>query len=373
MRNLFLLFFFFLTGYNSFSQHAANAFRISENFNIDGQLTEPFWNNVEKNMIDSVYSGDSVYFFIDTAYLAVYRDSIITIDTITSIRKSDLTGYWKAIWNDTGIIIGVMVYDSIHYPGLFYSTSSWKTDKVEVYFDMNTTNLKDGVGASGYGGHYQFAENADSNSTPLYWMKDVQLKYHLFPPIIIKADPIHYIKADTIYYQYSFELYVPWTLLVDYNGSKFTPDGYTAFGFDVNLCDYDTLGWYNNDTVTWRVFKRRVWANKGVGTGPDWEDMDSAGLLTCVNYCCVTDIKSGLNDSQNTIRVYPNPFINQVRISNLKSGNAEVYIYNMQGKIILRRTISNNGTINLSSLQSGIYIFKVIEQNDTRAFRLIKK
>jgi hypothetical protein len=372
MRNLFILFFFFLTGISSFSQQSANAFRISDNFIIDGQLDEPFWNQAEKNSINRVYSGDSVYFYIDTTYYAVYRDSIITIDTVKTIRKSDLSGYFQAAWNDTGIIIGVMVHDSIHYPGLYYK-NSWTTDKVEVYFDMNTTNLKDGVGASGYGGHYQFAENADSNSSALYWMTDVQLKYHLFPPVIIKADTIHHIKADTIFYQYSLELYVPWTLLTDYNRNIFTPDGHTPIGFDVYLCDFDTMGWYNNDTVTRLAFKRRVWSNKGIGTAADWVDMDSAGLLTCVNYCCVTDINLGDTNSQNTLVVYPNPFSNQVRISNLKSDNAEVYLYDMQGKTIMQKTISNNEAINLSSLQSGIYIFKVIERNEMRAFRLIKQ
>jgi hypothetical protein len=101
--------------------------------------------------------------------------------------------------------------------------------------------------------------------------------------------------------------------------------------------------------------------------------MDSAGLLTCVNYCCVTDIKSGQINSQNTILIYPNPFSSQVKVNNLKYGNAEIIICDMQGKVVLRRNVNNNESLYLNSLKAGIYIFKVIERNDARAIRLIKQ
>ncbi|MDQ6763732.1 MAG: T9SS type A sorting domain-containing protein, partial [Bacteroidota bacterium] len=67
-------------------------------------------------------------------------------------------------------------------------------------------------------------------------------------------------------------------------------------------------------------------------------------------------------DSNGLLKVYPNPVQQDMHIkTSITLNNAQMKIYNLQGKLILQKIISGNGIINVSvrSLPTGIYVAKI--------------
>jgi hypothetical protein len=90
---------------------------------------------------------------------------------------------------------------------------------------------------------------------------------------------------------------------------------------------------------------------------------------------CVSVTSVGINDrflSNNLYPLYPNPSTNEVRISNFKSSIDNVSILDLTGKIIM--TIKpTSELLDLSQLNTGIYIVKIHEGNEIMVQKLIKE
>ncbi len=78
------------------------------------------------------------------------------------------------------------------------------------------------------------------------------------------------------------------------------------------------------------------------------------------------------------IEVYPNPTTENIFISNL--GAEEVFSYELtdaQGKVIVSKANAINGTkiteINVKSLEIGIYLIRIYNENATKTFRVVKQ
>lgn len=79
--------------------------------------------------------------------------------------------------------------------------------------------------------------------------------------------------------------------------------------------------------------------------------------------------------SFNNINIYPNPTKSIVTIDlgvNLTE-NATIELLNIVGKSIYSETTNNKTTINLSSYSKGIYLVKVVIENQTKVFKIIKQ
>ncbi len=65
--------------------------------------------------------------------------------------------------------------------------------------------------------------------------------------------------------------------------------------------------------------------------------------------------------------LYPNPVTNgktDITLPNNTTNNIEAHIYNLLGKkISLQRLIPRKNTLNISSLNSGIYLVKITQDN----------
>ena len=82
-------------------------------------------------------------------------------------------------------------------------------------------------------------------------------------------------------------------------------------------------------------------------------------------YVAVDDVTIGLATSVNTIststiNVYPNPTTGLVHVSTAK--DATIYVYNQVGALV--KTVSNTNTVDLSDVQNGTYIVKVVTNNN---------
>jgi len=73
-----------------------------------------------------------------------------------------------------------------------------------------------------------------------------------------------------------------------------------------------------------------------------------------------------------SIKYYPNPVTNNLHIE-LPGGENEIYVYSLTGKMLDEFSVLNKFfNYNMSEYQSGIYIFKVINNHNLRVFKVIK-
>ena len=74
----------------------------------------------------------------------------------------------------------------------------------------------------------------------------------------------------------------------------------------------------------------------------------------------------------NSTKIYPNPANNFLNIVSLKTGISSVEIYNLNGQLVLNKEVNNNQkTLNISSLESGIYIVDILSENTSVKRKLV--
>ena len=79
------------------------------------------------------------------------------------------------------------------------------------------------------------------------------------------------------------------------------------------------------------------------------------------------------NKSNLTIRIFPNPVINELTIYNIDK-NSLISIYDLNGQLlIIKIAKSITEKIDVSSLASGIYFIKIINENTINTSKLIKQ
>ncbi len=80
----------------------------------------------------------------------------------------------------------------------------------------------------------------------------------------------------------------------------------------------------------------------------------------------------GLSDYKQTLfEVYPNPTNNQVHIS-FSGSDAELTVYDLQGKIVLKDRIQNQGTVSLENFERGVYLFDFRNSQGQSVQRVVK-
>ncbi len=98
---------------------------------------------------------------------------------------------------------------------------------------------------------------------------------------------------------------------------------------------------------------------------------------TFFNYLCgAAGDENMLNTNSLTnleINIQPNPCINQLTIETAETTPLYLEIYNMSGQIIIQQHIKNNDSINLSHLNSGIYLAIITNDAGIRTHRKIIK
>jgi len=123
------------------------------------------------------------------------------------------------------------------------------------------------------------------------------------------------------------------------------------------------------DSVEYAISKCKAVSDGGVlvtGTGLRYEypyPYYSRGFLLYYRPPAGTDIVEA--DNYPSLRVYPNPTTNQLRITNyeLRDGAAEYSIYSVAGQIVLHGTLQDEtSVISLAPLAKGMYFLRVGEK-----------
>jgi PKD repeat protein len=128
-----------------------------------------------------------------------------------------------------------------------------------------------------------------------------------------------------------------------------------------------------NHTYEWQIENGAIISGQGTNAiNIQWLN-NGAGVLRCIitstNNCTDTAKlqlnvgPTGINDIKNSnIKIYPNPTNNIINIEGLnKNENNTIQIFDVQGKLVITKNITEKGTIDLSELNKGVYVIKIGE------------
>ncbi|MCF8366436.1 MAG: T9SS type A sorting domain-containing protein [Bacteroidales bacterium] len=110
----------------------------------------------------------------------------------------------------------------------------------------------------------------------------------------------------------------------------------------------------------------------------DWniENLEIVGMLIDHNAGTIVngakeELITGIADIASTtnICIFPNPATNELRFSNIANG--KIFIYDINGRLIMeKQNVGSSGTLDISSIENGIYIVKVILDNKAYTTKL---
>jgi hypothetical protein len=200
---------------------------------IDGYI-DRIWNDIEENVIE-------------------LPQEIINLAGPPTL---DLVK-WKAAWDDEYIYVMIKVEEDDFYPHYVAgSPYNWEYDRPEIYLDLNTGDLDDGLGPiNANSGHIQIAPGFFEGENPYVNGNLTWDGYY------IKYD----YKVDDPDYGCEFALDINY--LLDKYGEPLNPSSEPTIGFDVCIIDRD-LG----DAGP----RAAVWRNNGEYSDC-WSNMDNCG------------------------------------------------------------------------------------------------
>ena len=129
----------------------------------------------------------------------------------------------------------------------------------------------------------------------------------------------------------------------------------------------------NGIQYLWKVSNGNIITGQGTNLAEVQWLANGNGTLTSIVYdnqlsCSdsskyTVNISTGIKNIKNShIKIYPNPTINIINIEGLdKNENNTIQIFDVQGKLVITKTINEKGTIDLSELNKGVYVIKIGE------------
>jgi hypothetical protein len=88
---------------------------------------------------------------------------------------------------------------------------------------------------------------------------------------------------------------------------------------------------------------------------------------------CGVGIKD-IIDRENEITFYPNPATDNINIVLPENTSRAFFmLYDMQGRMLIRKEVSNQETVPINNLASGIYIYHIKTEKENHTGKLIRK
>ena len=169
----------------------------------------------------------------------------------------------------------------------------------------------------------------------------------------------------------TFICHIDTSVNADDASNEYTISGTLFDPSDVNdNCDIDTI--YNDvnyrETLDETTF--------GLGTHTiTWHIIDVSGNHdSCSFDLTVNDVVSIESLTENGIRIYPNPFDNQIIISSDADADFYVELISINGKILEKSRLLSNGKVELSDeYKQGLYILRIYNSESNYAVKMIKE
>jgi hypothetical protein len=88
----------------------------------------------------------------------------------------------------------------------------------------------------------------------------------------------------------------------------------------------------------------------------------------------IPDFSQISSNNKSKINVNPNPFNNQLRLTNINS-DSKITVFNLHGQIVFESLYveENQLEINTNNWKSGIYLIKISDQNELLHFKIVKQ
>lgn len=88
----------------------------------------------------------------------------------------------------------------------------------------------------------------------------------------------------------------------------------------------------------------------------------------------ITTVSAVAQNNIDGFKVYPNPVTNgQVYVTSTSDDNKKVIVYDLLGKAVISTEVNNNQAVDVSTLRSGVYMMKVIENGQVAVRKLMIK
>jgi hypothetical protein len=118
---------------------------------------------------------------------------------------------------------------------------------------------------------------------------------------------------------------------------------------DGDILYYEST-FYDERTNAWEIYESKIYYYPGLATAIASNTMKT---------------------ESNDLILYPNPSSDIIHIQNFNGSGGQYTIYNMQGTIVKKGDVKNNG-IHISGLKAGIYIMMVENKQQVYYGRFIK-
>jgi hypothetical protein len=310
MRKIYTLFVAFIFAMSAFAQDAT-FYKLPDGCmpGIDG-VVDPLWDNVDAYDINQNFQAEEP-----------------TLDLCT----------WQAVWNDSVIVVLVVVQEDNWCPAWCSGGADWESDKPEIYFDVNAV-LDDGAGPASNGatpnGHFQLAPGPSPTAldTAMAFASGQYNAGFYYGYVIDDPDE-------------TWEYAALIDSLIDSESIPVDPYAAPTIGFDVTFIDRD-----EGDDAR----KRAVWMNVGA-VDESWNNMDDAGEVTF----STDEIECGegiYTPQVANLNVYPNPTMDYLQI---EADFNEAVITNIIGQEALIVRDVKAKRIDISSLESGLYFISL--------------
>ncbi len=151
---------------------------------------------------------------------------------------------------------------------------------------------------------------------------------------------------------------------------------------NINLPDSNSNEPASHGAVTYSIMPKVGLAPASVihNTASIVFDFNAAVVTNTTENIIISNMPDGLNEivnADNPISVYPNPATQSITISAQENlSNAVVSIYDLSGKLVLQKDIHSKHkqtNLDISSLENGIYMIQVNNNNHVSRFKMMKK
>jgi hypothetical protein len=99
---------------------------------------------------------------------------------------------------------------------------------------------------------------------------------------------------------------------------------------------------------------------------------DGTGQYTTLAACNTACVTTAINEETSGILIYPNPATNNIYISNIKERGVIIKIYDISGRLVFEKTLSDKEDVNISTLSKGMYQIKLEGKKWSEIRKLIK-
>ncbi len=315
--------------------------------------------------------------YLDLSYTINKVEDVVSQDPLeyssTNFPASDLSAYMRIGWNMEFFFLFVSVSDDIDDS----QEVAWKSDNIEVFFNVDLGNDLPFEGDNNYtgsDGKRDAIQMRFARDTAYYYDLEAYNQYWGPQWIMEYWDKFNYrVDNESSTVGYTLEAKIPFdSLFTDHtNIGEWVPDGSPLglewgngyqLGFDVMVTDYDgatTIDDYNRDGHI-------TWANSS-GNDLSHKNTELFGTITLQG--APADVRELKNAN---ISIYPTLVTNTLTIKS--QGLSQIEILSISGQQIeVYKNIHSNMQINLNHLQKGMYLVRLHKDNTIYTQKIIKQ